>query len=156
MIAGGIARRGAVGRAALSLGMLGLSVAAAACGPAEPRPLRAWTPSFEFRLTLDPTPPYANEPTLYRIVVLDRETRQPIEGGEGQLFATSEDRVNRWDSFTPAPEAGTYTARITYLTAGDWKVALRFRRDSTAKLEQVEDWVQTVARARPLSDRPYK
>ncbi len=156
MTTGGVSRRGAVARAALSFGLLGAVAVAAACGPAEPRPLRAWSPSYEFRMTLDPLPPHANEPTVYRIVVLDRETKQPIENGEGQLFATSEDRVNRWDSFTPAPEAGTYTARITYLTAGDWKVALRFRRDSTAKLEQVEDWVQTVARARPVGDRPYK
>ena len=156
MIAGGIARRGAVGRAARSLGLLGLLTAAAACGPAEPRSLRAWTKHYEFRLTMDPTPPHANEPTVYRVVVLDRETKQPIEGGEGQIFATSEDRVNRFDSFTPAPEVGTYTARLTFVTAGDWKVGLRFRRDSTQAIERAEDWVQTVAAARPLSDRPFK
>ena len=155
MIGGGYVRRGAIGRAAQSLGMLGL-LGAAACGPAEPRPLRAWSEHYEFRITFDPTPPHAGEPTIYRIVVLDRESRQPIEGGEGQLFATSEDRVNRWDSFTPAPEVGTYTARVAFITAGDWKVGLHFRPDSTKKLERVEDWVQTVARARPLSERPFK
>ena len=155
MIAGGFARRGAVGRAALSLGMLGLSAAAAACGPAERPPLRAWTEHYEFRMTMDPTPPHASEPTIYRVVVLDRETKQPIEGGEGQIFATSEDRVNRYDSFTPAPEVGTYTARLTFVTAGDWKVGLRFRRDSTQPIERAEDWVQTVAAPRPLSERPF-
>ncbi|GLC27591.1 hypothetical protein [Roseisolibacter agri] len=156
MIAGGIARRGAVGRAAQSLGMAGLLAAAAACGPAEPQPLRHWTPHYEFRMTIDPRPPHANEPTVYRVVVLDRETKQPIEGGEGQIFATSEDRVNRYDSFTPAPEVGTYIARITFVTAGDWKVGMRFRRDSTQAIERVEDWVQTVAAPRPLSERPFK
>jgi hypothetical protein len=156
MTTGGVSRRGAVARAALTFGLLGASIAAAACGPAEPRPLRAWSKSYEFRITQDPTPPHANEPTLYRVVVLDRETRQPIEGGEGQIFATSEDRVNRYDSFEPAPEAGTYTARIAYVTAGDWKVGLRFRRDSVGTIERVEDWVQTVARARPVGERPFK
>ena len=80
-----------------------------------------------------------------------------MENGEGQVFATSDDRVNRFDSFTPAPEAGTYTARITFVTAGDWRVNLRFRRDSLATIEKPgEDWVQTVAAPRPLSERPFK
>jgi hypothetical protein len=145
--------RGVVRRGTLAL----LAGAVAACGPAEPPSTRAWTPSFEFRVTMDPTPPHASEPTIFRVVVLDRETRQPIEGGEGQVFATSEDRVNRYDSFTPAPEAGTYTARITFVTAGDWKWNLRFRRDSLSAIEKpVDDMVQTVAAARPLSERPFK
>ena len=160
----GPARRGAPSRAARRLALVGagalaMGLAAAACGPAErgPRPIRAWTESYEFRITSDPSPPYASEPTIYRVVVFDRETRQPIEGGEGQIFATSEDRVNRYDSFEPAPEVGTYTARMTYLTAGDWRVNVRFRRDSLSPIEKpVDDWVQTVAAARPIGDRPFK
>ena len=64
--------------------------------------------------------------------------------------------MNRFDSFTPAPEVGTYTARLTFVTAGDWKVGLRFRRDSTQAIERAEDWVQTVAAPRPPGERPYK
>ena len=71
-------------------------------------------------------------------------------------FASSQDRANTYDSFTPAPEAGTYTARLNYITAGDWKVGIRFRRDSTAKLERIEDWVQTVYNARPVGERPIQ
>ena len=144
---------GVVRRGTLAL----LAGAAAACGPAERQPIRLWTDHFEFRVTMDPTPPHAAEPTVFRVVVLDRETKQPVENGEGQVFATSDDRVNRFDSFTPAPEAGTYTARITFVTAGDWRVNLRFRRDSLSAIEKpIDDWVQTVAAARPLSDRPFK
>ena len=88
--------------------------------------------------------------------MLDRKSHQVIDHGEGQIFATSQDRANVYDSFTPAPEAGTYTARMSYITAGDWKVGVRFRRDSTAKLERIEDWVQTVYGARPIGQRPIQ
>ena len=63
------------------------------------------------------------------------------------------DRASTWDSFEPAPEAGTYRARLNYITAGDWAVGLRFRPDSTKPLETVE-WVQTVRGARPIRERP--
>ena len=48
-------------------------VAATSCGPAQrgPMPLRMWTEHYEFRVTADPSPPRAGEPTLYRVVVLD-------------------------------------------------------------------------------------
>lgn len=128
----------------------------AACGPPGPRPLRAWTDTYEFQVASDPSPPRAREVTNYRIVVLDRNTRQVIDRGEGQIFASSADRANVYDSFEPASEAGTYTARMTYITAGDWKVSIRFRRDSLAKLERADDWVQTVRGARPLGERPIQ
>ncbi|GJG88352.1 hypothetical protein tb265_35330 [Gemmatimonadetes bacterium T265] len=129
---------------------------AGACGPSGPPALRAWTDSYEFRITADPSPPRARETTLYRVVVLDKKTHQVIDHGEGQIFASSQDRANVYDSFTPAPEAGTYTARMSYITAGDWRVGVRFRRDSTAKLERIEDWVQTVYGARPVGERPIQ
>jgi hypothetical protein len=44
---------------------------------------------------------------------------------------------------------------MTYITAGDWRVNLRFRRDSTAPLEKpLDDWVQAVRGARPIAERP--
>jgi len=148
----GIARRSAA-----SLGAAALVVtlaAAAACGPAEPRPNRTWTDSYEFRITLDPTPPHARERTLFRVVVLDRETRQLIQGGEGRIFATSADSANAWDSFTPAPEPGVYTARLNFIHAGQWRYSLQFRRDSTARLEKpADDLVQLVRGARPITER---
>jgi len=134
----------------------GFAALATACGPEGPRPLRAWTQSYEFNITADPSPPRAREPIRYSVVVLDRTTRRVIDGGEGQIFASSADRANTWDSFEPAQEAGTYTARLNYITAGDWRVSIRFRRDSTAPLERVDDWVQTVRGARPISERPIQ
>jgi hypothetical protein len=136
----------------------GVALVAAGCSgqPEGPKPLRAWSKSYEFRVTFDPVPPRAREPIKYRVVVLDRNTRQFIEGGEGQIFASSIDRANTWDSFEPAPEAGTYTARLNFITAGDWSVSIRFRRDSLAELERIEDWVQTVRGARPIGERPIQ
>ena len=146
-------RRAASLGAAISLVTLG--AVAAACGPEAPRPLRVWTDSYEFRITMDPSPPHAREATLYRVVVLDRETRQLIQGGEGRIFATSADSANAWDSFTPAAEPGLYTARLRFIHAGQWRYNLRFRRDSTARLEKpADDLVQTVFAERPISQRP--
>ena len=36
---------------------------------------------------------------------------------------------------------------MNYITAGDWAVAIQFRRDSTQKLERI-DWMQDVHAAR--------
>ena len=73
----------------------------------------------------------------------DKKTKEPIEKGEGQIFATNKDGINTFDSFTAAPESGTYTARLKFITAGDWALGLRFRRDSASKLER-NDWRQSV------------
>jgi hypothetical protein len=139
--------RGAV--AAITLG----SALLAACASPPRTDIRLWTDHYEFRINGDPSPPHAREPIVYTVTVLDKDTRQLIEGGEGQIYATSIDRVNRYDAFEPGREAGTYTARLNYITAGDWAVGLRFRPDSTKALEKVE-WVQTVRGARPISERP--
>ena len=61
---------------------------------------------FEFRISGDPSPPHAREPIIYTVTVLDKNSRQLIDNGEGQIYATSIDRVNKYDSFTPGSEAG--------------------------------------------------
>ena len=99
--------------------------------------------SFNFRVSSDPLPPHARERNVYKIVVLDRKTNQPIENGEGRIFATSRDAVNIWDGLAPGPEVGTYYGTLNFITAGDWAVAVQFRRDSTQKLERI-DWMQDV------------
>jgi hypothetical protein len=105
--------------------------------------MRLWTDDFAIRVSMEPTPPVAREAVAYRVVVRDKATGQPIDGGEGQIFATSRDRTSAWDSFVAGPEVGTYHARLRFATAGDWAIAIRFRRDSTARLERA-DWVQAV------------
>ncbi|MBV9879875.1 MAG: hypothetical protein JO180_05225 [Gemmatirosa sp.] len=145
----GLARARALRAVALGTAVL------AACGPAQRTDIRLWSDHFEFRVNADPSPPHAREPIIYTVTVLDKETRQLIEKGEGQIYANSIDRASTYDAMEPAPEAGTYRARLNYITAGDWAVGMRFRPDSTKPLEKVE-WVQTVRGARPISERPVR
>jgi hypothetical protein len=123
----------------------------ASCGP-NPKALelRLWSDDYAFRVTSDPTPPLALEPITYRIVVQDKKTGQPIETGEGRVFATSEDRANTSDGMKKEKELGTYSAKIFYPTSGDWAAAIQFRREKDPRmpLERV-DWTQAV---RPASE----
>jgi hypothetical protein len=107
--------------------------------------LRLWSDNYAFRVTPDPLPPRALEPIVYRIVVQDKKTGQPIEGGEGRIFATSADRANTSDGLKKEKELGTYSGRLFFATTGDWAAALQFRRDKDPRtpLERV-DWIQTV------------
>ena len=120
-----------------------LVLATLGCADRRPYELRFTTDAYSIRVSATPTPPVAREDVIYKVVVQDRETGEPIEGGEGQVFATGQDRRNAWDSFVPGPQVGSYTARLRFLTAGDWAIAIRFRKDSTARLERV-DWIQGV------------
>lgn len=129
-------------------------VLTAACRP-EPQQfaLRLDTDSYSFRITADPLPPRARERTVYTIVVTDRETRQPIEGGEGRIFASNAgpedpDRRTVWNGLAPAEQVATYTANLNFITAGNWAMALEFRRDSTSRLERV-DWRQDIRAEAP-------
>ncbi|HMA20856.1 MAG TPA: hypothetical protein VKO87_08625 [Gemmatimonadaceae bacterium] len=121
-----------------------MCVAAAACGP-NPRALenRQWSDNFAFRITVDPSPPRAIEDAMYKIIVQDKKTGEPIETGEGRIFATSKDGANTDDGLAKGKEVGTYYGRLFFPTTGDWAVALQFRRDSTQRLERV-DWTQAV------------
>ena len=135
-------RRGAV---LVAVGVV--AAIAAACIPAGPRrpDLKTFTDSFAMQVTWDPFPPYAREPILFRIVVRDKKTREPIERGEGRIFATSADGINVYDTFVPAAESGTYTARLRFITAGEWAVGIQFRKDSLSRLERpVTDFRLTI------------
>lgn len=125
--------------------------AVTSCGPSpKATELRLWSDTYAFRVTVDPVPPKALEPAVYRVVVQDKKTGQPIETGEGRIFATSEDRANTSDGFKKEKELGTYSGRIFFATSGDWAAAIQFRRDKNPAmpLERV-DWIQTV---RPAAD----
>jgi hypothetical protein len=114
------------------------------CGPSqEPTDLRLWSDKRAFRISVDPMPPHALEPARFRIVVRDRVTGQPLQQGEGRIFATSADGANTDDGLAKGEEIGTYYGRLFFVTAGDWAVAIQFRTDSTERLERV-DWVQSV------------
>jgi hypothetical protein len=126
-----------------------VAVFATACRP-EPQPftLRLESESYAFRITADPSPPRARERARYTVVVSDTKTKQPIEGGEGRIFASNAgpddpDRRTVWDGFAAAEQVGTYTANMNFVTAGNWAMALEFRRDSTSRLERI-DWRQDI------------
>ena len=59
-----------------------LTVASWTCssGP-RTREIRTYSEHFVFRITSDPMPPRARETIPYKIVVQDKDTRQPIEVG---------------------------------------------------------------------------
>jgi hypothetical protein len=88
-------------------------------------------------------PPFARERTVFKIVVIDKKSNEPMESGEGRIFAESRDGAKTWDALTRGPEVGTYYGKLSFITAGDWAVAVQFRRDSTAPLERI-DWMQQV------------
>ena len=114
------------------------------------REIRTYSEHFVFRITSDPMPPRAREPVNYKIVVQDKDTRQPIEGGEGRIFANNRDGTSTWDSFQPGQEVGTYYAKLRYVTAEQWAVGIEFRRDTlpTTRIERATDYQQDVGAAR--------
>lgn len=129
--------------------LMALLFAIAGCGPREPRlrELRMISSSYRFTIIPSQAPPHAREAILYKVVVRDRENSQPIETGEGQIYASNEERSNTWDGFAKGAELGTYYGKLNFVTAGLWAVAIRFRRDSLHPLEKVE-WMQDVLNER--------
>ncbi|MGH7605464.1 MAG: hypothetical protein ACRENK_15895 [Gemmatimonadaceae bacterium] len=128
------------------LACAGCLAAVVSCGSSQRvLDLRLWSDSYAFRVTMDPRPPRALEPIAYRIVVQDKKTGQPIETGEGRIFATSVDRANTSDGFKKENELGTYSGKLFFATTGDWAAAIQFRREKNPAmpLERV-DWIQTV------------
>jgi hypothetical protein len=123
-----------------------VTAAVASCGSGpKTNQFRLWSDNYAFTVTMDPTPARALEPILYRVMIQDKKTKQPIENGEGRIFATSADRANTNDGFKKEKELGTYSGRLFFATTGDWPAAIQFRREKDPRLplERV-DWIQTV------------
>jgi hypothetical protein len=139
--------------------VLVIAVAAAtlaACGPkaagTASTEYRAFTEHYAFNITSDPSPPHAREKTVFKIRVRDKNSSQPIDGGEGIIYGNTEDGGGKtWDSFTPGQAPGTYTANLQFVVASNWALALQFRKDSTQALEKVDTWYQTVLPERPAT-----
>jgi hypothetical protein len=137
------------------------AVIAMACGGGDnsPPPLRQNSMSYAFVIKPDDSPPHARQDIHYSVQILDSKTRQPIEKGEGQLFAgkpieesaPTGPQIKTYDGLTYGPEVGTYHAKLRFVVAGQWAVALRFRRDSLLPLERI-DWMQDVYDERPSKD----
>jgi hypothetical protein len=129
-------------------------------GSKEPPPLRQNSMSYAFVIKPDDSPPHARQDIHYSVQVLDSKTRQPIENGEGQLFAgkpidpdaPTGPQSKTWDGLAYGPEIGTYHAKLNFVVAGTWAVAIRFRRDTLHPLERI-DWMQDVFDERPDSTK---
>jgi hypothetical protein len=129
--------------------VLAVAIVTVACAPRESRErvMRLNSTNYNFSIAPSEAPPFAREGTLYKIVIRDRKSRQPIETGEGQIYANNAERASTWDGFQKGAELGTYYGKLNFVTAGTWAVAIRFRRDSTARLETIE-WIQEVRNER--------
>jgi hypothetical protein len=122
----------------------GVALAAlASCGPPRRPELRQGTESYFFTITSEPIPPRAREDVIYTIRVKDKKTNQPIETGEGRIFANTREGARTYDGFVKAPEVGAYSAKLNYVTSGQWAVGIQFHSDSTKPLEKTE-WMQDV------------
>jgi len=127
------------------------SVSLSACGKTSRAPeIRQYTDDMAFRISAVPAPPVAEEITVIKVVVLDKASGQPIQNGQGRIFATSQEHAQTGDGLAKGPEVGTYYAHIRFPVSGDWAVGLQFRRDSTSKLERTQDWQQQVLPAPPI------
>ena len=120
------------------------------CGRSEAKQREMYYISKNYSFTIMPSeaPPHAREDITYKVFIRDRDTREPIQNGEGQIYSNNKDGAKTWDGFTYGPEVGTYYGKLSYTTAGLWAVGLRFRRDSLHPLEKIE-WMQDVLNERP-------
>ena len=126
--------------AALAFALTG----AASCGgPDHQLELRQGTESYKFVITSNPIPPHAREDVIYTVTVRDRKTGQPIETGEGRIFANTRDGARTYDGFVKAPQVGAYSAKLSYVTAEQWAVGIQFHSDASKPLEKSE-WMQDV------------
>ena len=134
------------------LATLAAGTAGAACGRSEARQpeMHYISKSYSYTIIPDEAPPHAREPVLYKVIITDRDTREPIQNGEGQIYSNNEEGARTWDGFTYGPQVGTYYGKLNFVTAGLWAVGLRFRRDSLHPLETI-NWMQEVLNERPSS-----
>src|SRR3954470_19835226 len=66
---------------------IALTLTACGGGDNSPPPLRQNSMSYSFVIKPDDSPPHARQDIHYIIQVFDTKTRQPIEHGDGQVFA---------------------------------------------------------------------
>jgi hypothetical protein len=120
-------------------------LAAGGCGSTQaPSELRQSTHSYQFSITVPAGPPIAADSVTYIIAVRDRNNDQPIETGEGRLFARSGEQIVA--PLIKAPQVGQYRATIQFPHAGDWVLGIRFRSPGATEMELTQ-WGQQVRTA---------
>ena len=126
--------------------ILAALVAASSCDGSAKSQLRQGTTSYRFDIISPAGLPVAHDSLTYVIFVRDRNTGQPIENGEGRIFARAGAVVA--GTFAKAPQVGQYIGRLELPSAGGWVVSIRFR-DRAAKELELTQWVQEVRSASP-------
>ena len=134
-------------RGVLLIGSIGLLVAGADCGSPRRPEIRQGSKSYVFNITSNPIPPLAREDIIYTITVRDRETNQPIDNGEGRIFANTLEGARTYDGFEKGAAVGTYTAKLRFVAAGQWAIGIQFHSDPAKPLEKTE-WMQDVLQER--------
>lgn len=124
-----------------------VAAGAVSCGPPKRPEIRQGSKSYLFTITSDPIPPHAREDVVYTVTVRDRKSGQPIENGEGRIFANTIDGARTYDGFEKAPAVGAYTGKLNFVVAGQWAIGIQFHSDSTKPLEKTE-WMQDVLQER--------
>ncbi len=138
-------RRSRAARVAAAVLLMG-TLAVTACGSADHQlELRQGTDSYKFVITSDPIPPHAREDVIYTVKVTDRKTGQPVETGEGRIFANTgmNGGPRTFDGFQKAPQVGVYTAKLNYVSSEQWAVGIQFHSEASKPLEKTE-WMQDV------------
>jgi len=125
-----------------------LGLALLACAPQGPPPIRQWTDDMAFTITSDPVPPHARQDTKFTVIARDKSSGQPIEGGDGRIYAETREGAKTFDGLVPGPKPGMYTAKLNFVVAGNWAMGMQFRRDTT-KITNIPkmDWTQEVLSA---------
>jgi hypothetical protein len=126
--------------------MLTLLLAASCDGASTNRELRQGTTSYQFTITVPNARPSVRDDVTYVIVARDRTTNQPIESGEGRIFARAGAELG--DSLVKAPQVGQYTGTLRFPSAGGWVVGVQFRDQRVTAFEHTQ-WVQEVRSATP-------
>ena len=127
-----------------------VSILAVSCGrsEAQQREMHYMTKTYLFTIVPSETQPHARGEMTYKFFIRDRDTREPIQNGEGQIYANNKEGARTWDGFTYGPEVGTYYGKLNFVTSGLWAIGFRFRRDSLHPLEK-QEWMQEVLNERP-------
>jgi hypothetical protein len=125
-------------------------VLSAACGDGRPYEVFAYSEGFRISAAPDSVPPHAQDDLTWRVRVQDAKTGQPIEGGEGMVWARTRNSTHEVRArIEQAPELGLYRGKLMLVMAGDWQMGVQFRRDSTSPWASL-DWIQSVKAPRPL------
>jgi hypothetical protein len=118
-----------------------LLLSSACSAPRGNRVLSQGTLSYLLEITTPGTPPRVGEAVTYAFFVRDRKTGQPIEAGEGHVFARAASDLVA--TLVKAPQVGRYQATLRFPRGGGWQVGVWFR-DSSAGSAELTRWSQQV------------